>query len=436
MTEPTDSFMEHVMDFEHGVSEKFLNTLRCPVCQGALGFHSSVAKGACVSKGSLGCSPCGRNYPIEDGIPHLFVEWVLPAPGSDHPFPQYLLSPAHLQERAKKVGADRIVLSRTIDPRGFFHRKLQTPLTILRLFLWFGVVAALFLGDTPLLFFFGSGFVLDFVLMAYSKRRQYKFELAQLLAFARKGVLHEKDITVSIPDAAEPDFHGRVENRTEEIESVLTGWPFQGKEVLHVGCGGENEGDINSVYLNRGAKLTGLDVFAPGLKTFKKRFKSEGVLAEALRIPFRNEQFDFSNGTDIIEHVHDPFRFLEENWRVLRPGGGLLLITPNRCRARRGLGFVNPFLFFQGVLGHFYPSTLPPLELMCRHRDFIFFHTSFSQKELTTMLTRAGFLIDWVGIKAYRGPGKRFRKKLERIPFLHTLNDSLFVLARKPQVRS
>lgn len=434
MTELIKPSVPHPVGSNNETSELFLGRLRCPVCRGSLVLHTREAGVKGVREGSLSCSPCARSYPIADGLPNLLVEWVLPKVEDPHPFSYSLLSLAHLEKQAGKVGADRLALSEPIDPRGFFHRKLQTPLTLFRGLLWLLAIVALFVeGGGTLLLIVGGLFWLDYMVMAFSLRRQHKHELAQLIAFARKGVLHEKDITATIPDAAEPDFHGGVENRTQEIETILAGCDLKGKEVLHVGCGGENESDINTVYLDRGAHLTGLDVFAPGLRTFKKRFNSEGVLAEALRIPFGNDQFDFSNCTDIIEHVHDPLRFLEENLRILRPGGGLLLITPNRCRARRGLGFLNPLFFLKGFLGHAFSRFLPPRELMCRHRDFTFFHTAFSQKELTEMLTSVGFVLEWAGIKAYRGPGKQFRKKLERIPLFHTLNDSLFVLARKPQ---
>lgn len=48
-----------------------LEILRCPVCRGELELTSrSEASGEIVS-GTLRCSRCSVDYPIEDGIPDL-----------------------------------------------------------------------------------------------------------------------------------------------------------------------------------------------------------------------------------------------------------------------------------------------------------------------------------------------------------------------------
>lgn len=46
-------------------------------------------------------------------------------------------------------------------------------------------------------------------------------------------------------------------------------------------------------------------------------------------IPLPDNSFDNVVAGEIIEHVHDPIFFSEEMWRILRPGGRLILTTPN-----------------------------------------------------------------------------------------------------------
>jgi len=45
-------------------------------------------------------------------------------------------------------------------------------------------------------------------------------------------------------------------------------------------------------------------------------------------IPFSSESFDFVLATDVIEHVEDDLAALEEIYRVLRPGGYVLITVP------------------------------------------------------------------------------------------------------------
>ena len=46
-------------------------------------------------------------------------------------------------------------------------------------------------------------------------------------------------------------------------------------------------------------------------------------------LPFRPDSFDGAVATEVLEHLDDPGRMLQEAHRVLRPGGRLFLTTPN-----------------------------------------------------------------------------------------------------------
>ncbi len=50
---------------------------------------------------------------------------------------------------------------------------------------------------------------------------------------------------------------------------------------------------------------------------------------DGMRLPFRDAVFDVVFGIDVIEHVPDEERLINEALRVLRPGGRLILTTPN-----------------------------------------------------------------------------------------------------------
>ena len=100
-----------------------------------------------------------------------------------------------------------------------------------------------------------------------------------------------------------------------------------------------------------GYRVCGLDLFpSPGL---------QGVQADACRpLPFRDASFDVVVSMEGIEHFENQVCFLRECARVLKPGGRLILTTPNVMHlSSRVAGFLTgQRVMKQGLVNEF--STL------------------------------------------------------------------------------
>ena len=66
------------------------------------------------------------------------------------------------------------------------------------------------------------------------------------------------------------------------------------------------------------------------LAQVRKRCDSTRVLGSVLALPFGDRSFDVVLSTEVIEHTPDPKVAVHELCRVVRPGGLLVLTSPNR----------------------------------------------------------------------------------------------------------
>lgn len=103
----------------------------------------------------------------------------------------------------------------------------------------------------------------------------------------------------------------------------------KGMKVLDVGCGT----GYGSAILADGAHVFGIDNDHEAIKFARKKFgaKANFQLGEATKLKFRNKEFDLVCAFEVIEHLKDPDKFLEEAKRVLQGGGKLILSTPNQA---------------------------------------------------------------------------------------------------------
>lgn len=107
---------------------------------------------------------------------------------------------------------------------------------------------------------------------------------------------------------------------------------FTGKRVLDVGSG---NGYVLSKYAGEGAQVSGIDITPTGIELCKKRFEYLGLqgdfrIADAENLPFDNDTFDCVCSMGVLHHVPDTEKAVAEIFRVMKPGGRLIVMFYHR----------------------------------------------------------------------------------------------------------
>lgn len=105
-----------------------------------------------------------------------------------------------------------------------------------------------------------------------------------------------------------------------------------GKTVLDIATG---IGYGAHLLASRGAagSVTGVDISAEAIRTAGERYRHPALCYRLIvpgPLPFEERSFDTVVSFETIEHTADPALFLSEIRRVLRPGGTLVISTPNK----------------------------------------------------------------------------------------------------------
>jgi len=229
------------------------------------------------------------------------------------------------------------------------------------------------------------------------------------------------------------------------------------RRCVDIGCGGgldltmlahvlatlDREGSWN---------LLGIDGSADGLEEARRRLLADGVTSADLRLarlerrwPLDDASVRLLFSSEVVEHLEDPAAFLSECYRILTPGGHLILTTPNQpnlfqpsfwSRSRREKNraalFAAPPVIVQvdgedlRVFGHISIHTVAEwrrmiagagFTIVAHRRGALFYGArAFMDREwFVAVRSVAEAVLDWLPMSLTR-----------------SLSDQLIVLARKP----
>jgi SAM-dependent methyltransferase len=184
----------------------------------------------------------------------------------------------------------------------------------------------------------------------------------------------------AVPLSSGPD---RARRQASMLAGALRGVPAPAL-ILDIGCG---DGLATSIAAraNPGHRFVGVDWSADGLRQASARgltLVRAGV--DGVGLPVAAQAADAVIMSELIEHLVDTDSALDEAWRVLKPGGSLLLSTPNLAawynRGLLALGVQPVFseVSLRGVFGR-------PGSQVAGHLHM------FTKRALTGLLAARGF---------------------------------------------
>ena len=144
-------------------------------------------------------------------------------------------------------------------------------------------------------------------------------------------------------------------------------------KMLSIGCA---DGEFEMRYVTQGVVVYGIDGVALAIEKANAKGIRGTVADFSAELPYDTHSFDVVFAGEVIEHVFDVPRFLNEVFRVLRPDGELVLTTPNLARLTDRIRFLfgwspkhvsptHPYLKY-----HIHPFTPTSLRLALSEAGF------------------------------------------------------------------
>lgn len=163
------------------------------------------------------------------------------------------------------------------------------------------------------------------------------------------------------------------DKRDLPVVKIVLQWVGTGRKVLDMGC---QWGDITALIRDQGNDVIGVDL--PACSTVARQNHGLLIVDHDLNevFPMGDSDFDVIVASSVLDDISDDVTFLKRCFRILRPGGSIIVIVPNE---------VSWYRRVQSVLG-------------CESRDYdnpSGYHTlhRYTLKGIKKLLNVSGFRI-------------------------------------------
>ncbi|MGB9561252.1 MAG: class I SAM-dependent methyltransferase [bacterium] len=177
-------------------------------------------------------------------------------------------------------------------------------------------------------------------------------------------------------------------NEERIIRAFLNLGDISGKKILEVGAG---TGRDSFKLASMGASVFVVDYALNAIKIIENlnkesEFNVIPVCGDAFKLPFKDETFDIVFHQGLLEHFRNPKCILDENYRVLRKGGYIVVDVPQRW--------------------HIY--TIIKHILIATDKWFAGWETEYSYPQLVRLLSQCGFDVKF-GVGEWMYPSLFYR---------------------------
>ncbi len=141
----------------------------------------------------------------------------------------------------------------------------------------------------------------------------------------------------------------------KRVKTVLNFADIQNSDkVIEIGC----EGGYLLKKMLFAQEIIGLDIARNALEDAKRDIKSDKVklvCADASNVPFEDFYFDKVICSQTLEHLGNPEKVIAEMFRIVKPGGAIIVSVPNE----RVLIILKKFFVKIGLFNLLFPNLEP-----------------------------------------------------------------------------
>jgi len=205
----------------------------------------------------------------------------------------------------------------------------------------------------------------------------------------QKGIELGSDFNEQRYGQVKPNYAESNDDRITLMMKLVEKIQAQGaKSILDVGC---TDGFLSQKFRGMGLYAIGIDASASAVESARKK-TDEAYVAdlgkEALPLPINKVEMVWAG--EIIEHIFDTEFFIEELLRVTKPGGHLIISTPNLGAWINRIALLlgtQPFFTEVGVRKSNQGSFLRKITTPAGHIR------NFTQSSLKDLLERCGWTV-------------------------------------------